>query len=302
MVQFNPDGTIKPETPQDVEARYGQVAQMAKSVPELKAILDQATREQWTTDRFIMAVSNTQWYKQNGSGVREWVALETTDPQTARDKLGHGKGDIQAIANEMGIPMSDAQLEQAFFFRQFSGGMSDQNFRNYLARTYFDAYNFDWVNGSGQAAEYASQLDTLRQNYGMPDGEEYSWVRDNLNKVMRGEQTMEGMAIAARAYASSKYTAFTEQIERGMTVYDLAQPYMDSYRNILEQDVNKGLSDQLIQKAMQFNDGGRALPVWEFEKQLRQDERWSKTHNAQSAMSQVLTKIGQDFGYVARGA
>lgn len=301
MVQFNPDGTIKPDPPQEVEARYGFVGQMAKTIPELRGILDRAVREQWTTDRFIMEVSNTNWYRTNGAAMREWMTLEATDPKTAWEKKTHGKRDVYAIASEMGITMTDKQLEEAFYYRQWSGGQSEAHFRQWLAHQYFDASKFDWENGTGLAAEYASQLDTLRQNYGMPDSEKTPWVTENLQLMMEGKQTLEGLQIAARHYASSKYSAFTEQFEAGMSVKDVALPYMDSYRRLLEQDANKGLQDDLLQKALTFkSEKGQAMATWQFEEMLRKDQRWAVTTNAKDSMAELLQEIGSNFGYFAK--
>lgn len=298
MAGFNPDGSYRPDTPQDVEARYGFVGQMAKSVPELRGILDRATREQWTTERFIMEVSNTGWYRTHGADVREWQTLEATDPATAHMRKTHEKGNIAAIANEMGIHMTDAQLEQAFFMKQFGGNLSDQNFRNYLGRTFFDAYKMDWNSGTGLAAEYASKIGDMRHAYGMPDSDEFSWTRDALNQIMRGDNTVDGLILQAKAYAKTKYSAFTERIEAGETMNDIALPYMESYRRLLEAAPNTGLQDNQLQKALTFNEGGTAMSNWQFEQELRKDARWGKTTNAKESMADFITQLGQDWGFV----
>jgi hypothetical protein len=288
-----------PPSPEDIKARYGFVGQMAQAVPEVNTILQQAMKEQWTTDRFLMAVANTNWWKTNGQAVREWTVMQATDPQTARDRQAHITGDIYARASAMGINLTPQQAEQAFYFIQFSGGMSDQNINDYLGRTYFNAYNFDWTKGTGKASEYASQLDQMRHAYGMPDGQEYNWVRDELNAVMQGGQTIEGARLAAIAYAKSKYSQFSERLEGGETMMDIARPYMDTYQKVLEQ-APSGINDAMIDKALQARGAdGKPVeqPTWQFEQTLRQDPRWSKTDNAKSWMSNFINKVGTDMGF-----
>ncbi|MGH3671543.1 MAG: hypothetical protein ACRDSH_13050 [Pseudonocardiaceae bacterium] len=273
---------------------------MAKSNPELAGILAQASKEQWTTDRFLMTVANTNWWKTNGQAVREWTSLQATDPQTARDRQGHITGDIYARASAMGINLSPQQAEQAFYFIQFSGGMSDQNINDYLGRTFFNAYDFDWQKGTGKASEYAQQLDQMRHAYGMPDGQEFNWVRDELNAIMQGGQTIDGARLAAISYAKSKYSQFSERLEGGETMMDIARPYVDTYSKILETAPNAGLDDSLIQKALQARgaDGKPAeQPTWKFEETLRQDPRWAKTDNAKEWMGNFVTKVGTDMGF-----
>lgn len=288
-----------PPSPEDIKSRYGFVGQMAGAIPEINNILQQAMREQWTTDRFLMTVANTNWWKTNGQAVREWTVMEATDPQTARDRRGHITGDIQARAAKMGIRLTPQQADQAFFFIQFSGGMSEENINNYLSRSFFNAYDFDWRAGTGTAAETATALDQMRHAYGMPDGAEYNWVRDELNAIMQGGQTLEGAKLAAIHYAKSKYSQFGDRLEGGETMLDIARPYMDTYNKVLEQ-APASLHDPLIEKALQARgQDGKPIeqPTWQFEETLRQDPRWAKTDNSKEWMANFVNKVGTDMGY-----
>lgn len=290
-----------PHNPANIEARYGFVGQMAKTIPELRGILQQASREQWTTDRFLMTVANTNWYKTNGAAVREWMTLEATDPQTARDRKGHLIGDIYARANRLGIRMSPQQAEQAFYFIQFSGGMSEENIDGYLGRTFFDAYSpqFDAL---GEAGEFFQGLDQMRHAYGMDDEAAYRWVRDNLNSIMRGETTIEAVKHKAINYARSRWSQYAERLEAGETMLDIAQPRIDVYRDLLEQDPASGIHDPLIMQSLEARGpDGKPVdePTWAFAQRVRKDARWGKTNNAKQSMAEFVTKLGQDWGFVA---
>lgn len=287
-----------PKNPANIRAKYGFVAEMAKSIPELRGILGRATKEQWTTDRFLMAVANTKWWKSNNAAVREWQTLESTDPATARTRKAHIKGDIWTRAQALGIDMNDAQQNQAFWFVQFSGGMSEENIDAYLGRTFFNAHNVPWNKLHGAAAEHAQELDSLRQAYRMPDSKGDKWTRDMLNTIMAGKQTVEGAGIVAKSYAHSRYGQFSERLEAGETMTDIARPYMDAAGELLESNVD--IWDELMNKALEARDDQgqpKVMTTWELEQETRKDQRWGKTNNAHDRMAEVVNQIGEDWGF-----
>lgn len=290
-----------PANPANIAARYGFVGAMAKQIPELNGLLSQATREQWTTDRFLMAVANTKWYKTNGSAVREWMTLEATDPQTAKDRKGHITGDLYARANRLGIQLSPAQAEQAFYFVQFSGGMSEDNIDSYLGRTFFNAYSKTF-NAQGQAGEFFQTLDEMRHSYGMDDKAAYNWVRDGLNQVMRGETTVDALKHKAINYARSRWSQYAERLEGGETMIDIAKPKVDVYKQLLEQDPASGINDPLIMQSLEARGAdGKPVdePTWAFAQRVRKDQRWGKTVNAKDSMAEFVGKLGKDWGFTA---
>jgi hypothetical protein len=291
-----------PPNPADVQSRYGFVGQMARTVPELRGLLDRATREQWTTDRFLMAVANTNWWKRNGQAVREWQVLEATDPQTARDRKGHMMGDIAARAGRLGLNLNRRQLEQAFYFRLFSGGMSDENFEGYLYRTFFNE-NANWNTLEGKAAETAQQIADIGWSYGWRDADHYKESRRMLKTILSGEDTIEGFEGKMRAYAKSMFPALVKQIEGGMTVKEAAQAHTDRMAQLLEMSpTGIDLQNPLLLKALQArNEQGEPelMPVWKFEQRVREDPRWSKTKNAQESMTDFVTQLGSDWGFFA---
>lgn len=292
-----------PNNPDNIKARYGFVGSMANAVPELNGILQQATREQWTTDRFLMAVAGTDWYKKNGAAVREWVTLEQTDPATATARKNALMGDIQARGLALGLQMNSSQIEQSFYAIQFSGGMSQENIDDYLGRNFFDPATYNWNSTQGKVAENVAGLSTLVEDYGMGDSGK-QWATDQITKIMRGEQTVQGAQVSAIQYAASKYSPYADRIRAGESVKQIAQPYMDTMTQLLEQPVSAGVNDPMIQKALQNvgpNGQPSVLPTYQFATQLRQDPRWGSTNNAKDAAAQFILKVGKDNGFLGAG-
>jgi len=160
---------------------------------------------------------------------------------------------------------------------------------------------------TGQAATYAQQLKQTYADYGVPIADES--VEGRVRQMLAGNQTLDTFKQNAIASAKSMYPSLAAQIDSGLTVKDIADPYKQQMGALLEMDPNAiGVSDPLIKKALQgsvVNTGGKATatstPLWQFEQTLRADPRWAKTNNARDTMSSALLKIGADWGFGPNG-
>lgn len=301
-----------PPSSEAIKASFGFVGAMAAAIPELRGILDQAVREQWTTDRFIMAVSASGWYKSNSDKAREWLTLQTVDPATAQRKHWLASNEMQTRAMQLGMTLTQSQWESAATWRILNPEASDDYLNLYLTQTFFDPYQ-DWAGLSGRAAGLAGEIQEIGRAYGWDDFDHYNESRDWLGKIMQGKDTIDGFRRKMLDYAKVRYPGLHDQLLAGMTVRDVADPYMDVYSNILE--VSKSAinwyDDRLVQRALQYRppsggDGGTgvqsngAMPIYEFEKVLREDPRWQKTNNARDAAVSVIERIGRDWGFYGR--
>jgi len=297
-------------SPEAIKAAFGFVGLLAEAIPDLKAILDQAVREQWTNDRFIMAMSASPWYRQNSDKMREWITLQTVDPATAQANHIRAAGEAWTFAWQNGIRLDDGQAAEAALWKMFNPNTSEDMFRNHLARTYFNPYQ-DWNQLSGNAAGFARQIQEVGRNMGWDDFQNYDDSRQWLGKLMRGEDTIEGFQRAMLDQAKVKYPGLHDQLLSGMTLKEIAQPYLSQYSTILEmpETAINWYEDNLVQKALQYRpaNGGSggtgvesngAMPIYEFQKVLRQDPRWRRTNNAMDAAAGVIDKIGKDWGFV----
>jgi hypothetical protein len=101
--------------------------------------------------------------------------------------------------------------------------------------------------------------------------------------------------------AQSKYPALSRRIDQGETVESIAQPYVQAYADLLEQNptavdfTQSGLIQRALQDKNQKGDP-RVMSVWEFEQKVRGSEAWKSTNNAQDSMMEVAHKVLQDFG------
>lgn len=293
-----------PPDPEALKASYGFVAALAAAIPELKDLLNAAVAGQWTNDRFIMAVSASNWYRTNSDKVREWITLQSVDPETARQNHIRQAGEVWTFAFQNGIQLTDGQAADAALWRMFNPNVSEDMMKVHLARTYFNPGQ-DWNQLTGAAAGYANQIQEIGRQYGWDDWDNYDQSRNWLGKLMRGEDTIEGFQRSMLDYAKVKYPALHDQLLGGMTLRQIADPYMASYSRVLEtpQTAINWYEDPMMQQALQYHQGqgdtqsAGTMPVYEFEKMLRQDPRWRKTTNAMDSTASLIEKIGKDWGY-----
>ena len=76
------------------------------------------------------------------------------------------------------------------------------------------------------------------------------------------------------------------------TIYDPYRRTMASVLEINPEDIN--LNDSLLRSAIGSD---KEMPLYEFQKQLKKDDRWQYTNNARQEVSKSALKILQDFGF-----
>lgn len=126
-------------------------------------------------------------------------------------------------------------------------------------------------------------------------------IRQYTQQVIKGDRTADDIkADLRRTYVAGSYPAWSERINAGEDIADIAAPYRQTMATLLE--VNDGdinLNDNTLRSALQGvgADGKPAVvPIYEFEKQVRKDPRWQYTNNAQSDYSRAAYDVLNMFG------
>lgn len=296
--------TVPTPTPEDIRASYGFVAMLAQTVPEVGALMEQAVREKWTTDRFNMAVANTGWWKNTPAPERQWIAQKVADPSTADNELRAGGEQIIQIAKQLGLPLDYDQWERAqqlwldARLKGYDAALTRGFIYNELVDQQKDLY------GGGLFGQVMGQMRQLAAQYGYsPTDQEMIREAQPMFTGVGEVGNMAGWENKMKKFAAGKYSAFADRINAGETVMDIARPYVDVYAKVLEvnpQDV--GLDDKYLQQWLQGrSEAGKppaAVPVWQAAQELRKDARWGYTNNAREAAASVATTIGKAFGFI----
>lgn len=290
-------GWVKAKTAQDFAAEYGTQAAFVNSNPELKAIFDQAVLEKWTPNRFQAAFQNTNWFKNNGP---TWRAAETarlSDPGAWASSLADVRTQINQAATNLGFTLDAAQVEKLAndtLYLSWGKGIDESLLKQHVATV-------GRITGvGGEVSTTMQKLKTKAGEMGVDYTED--WFNQAAQSTLSGQgnyATFEQSIIDA---AKSKYQAFADQIDKGMTVQAIASPYIASMGKILELNpADIKLDDPTIQRALvNYDESNKpmAKPTWQFERELKQDDRYFKTNQANQDFTSLATDIARQFGKI----
>ncbi len=152
----------------------------------------------------------------------------------------------------------------------------------------------------GEASKTVDALKATAASYGVsysPD-----WYTQSAKDILTGKVDNDTLNQQLKELAKSRYPSLAKQIDAGYTVKQIASPYLQSMATILEINPNDiSLEDPTIKQAFtSIDDQGQpsTRPLWQFEKELKQDPRWAYTKNAQQELMGTAYKVLSDFGLV----
>lgn len=122
------------------------------------------------------------------------------------------------------------------------------------------------------------------------------------NKIVAGLVDENTIYNTIRESAASAFPSLADKIKAGLDLKSLASPYIQSMSDILEiPDTAIDLFDPQIRSAMAFTlpDGKVGTKsIYDFEKDLRKDDRWQYTNKAREQAASVATTVLRDFGFM----
>lgn len=290
-----------PPSPEDVRATYGFVALLAEEVPEVGDLMEQAVTENWTADRFSMALAATDWWRETPDGQRQWLVKQIADPATAEQALQNGAQQVYAWVSASGVPVPNVNKARKLWLETQVKGMDPAMAQAHVARVLLGDSNVPLDGVGGQLGKAINDMYDMSFKYGYIPPDLNNQIQLLARNIVGNGSVgnIEGWRSKLTEYAAAKYTAFADRIRGGETVMDVARPYLESYATTLELNPNDlQLNDRLIQEALQGNVQGAAKSVWQFEHDLRKDDRWGYTDNAKDSASKTLGAIGKAFGMI----
>lgn len=122
------------------------------------------------------------------------------------------------------------------------------------------------------------------------------------NKIVAGQVDENTIYNTIRESAASAFPSLSDKIKAGLDLKTLASPYIQSMSDILEiPDTAIDLFDPQIRSAMAYTlpDGKVGTKsIYNFEKELRKDDRWQYTNKAREQAASVATTVLRDFGFM----
>lgn len=283
----------------DALNQYGFVGDLANSIPELKGIFAQAAREEWDPARFQRAVMDSGWWKANAETARNLATQAVADPGTYKQTIKNAGIKVDLLIKSMGLtPQTPSRLD-ALAKHMLVMNYDDETIRRWLAANIPSRVGEQGAL-SGQAAELEGHMRQVAQSYGV--GYTDRFLRQEVTKIQMGDATLDGFEALMRERAKAAFPQFQGQLDGGMTLRDIADPYISTMANTLEvSETEIDLLDPWVKRALSTKspEGTQdAMPLWQFERALKDDARWDKTKQARTEAFDTIAQVGRDFGFV----
>lgn len=295
---LNVSSTPKPIDQEILAQKFGLAKSLMDSSPELKSLFADAVKNSWTTEMFQARLQNTKWFQSMPETQRKMLVLHSTDPATYQRLWSTAYDHVQSMAGQMGVNPDDVKTIGAVASQVFFQGWTDERARTELGmHIQFGSSGM----AHGQAGQIQSSINSYSYSMGVKNSDE--WTRSRIVDVMMGRSTEQDAKNEVMQQALAAFPQYGDQIKAGMTVSDLAAPYTQSMSQILELAPGQvNLFDPTIRKTMSYRDptgSGAAMPIWQFQNSLREDERWKKTQNAQDQLLGTAKTVLQSFGQIS---
>jgi hypothetical protein len=292
-------GSSKPDplSGSELAETYGFVSTLFDSVPELKKLFQKAVSGQWAAGKFQAELRDTKWWKTKSESARQFLILQYGDPATAKQKLAQALVHVKQLSNQLGVRGGSDMAKQ---LDKWALHMVMDDWDD--ARLRYDMGKWISFGGDIRSGEGGEAVDKLKEYaYNMGVTMTSKWYANAGRAIVRGVATDQDYEDQIRRQAKTIYTQWSKQLDSGQTVADIAAPYFSSMSQILELPAGSiNLFDPSIKKALQNKDkvtGASSIkPLWQFENDLRSDERWKGTQNAQNSMMQIAHQVLADFG------
>jgi hypothetical protein len=280
---------------------YGLAASFMESDPELANIYSQAVAGTWSTDQFQAALQNTDWWKNNSASARQMLELKKTDPAQYQQNMTNKVTQLTDLAAQLGVHISTSGMNTLADLALVTN-MNDAQINGYLSK-YLE------LSQQGHFSGYAGQVELGLREYAREQGVPLSdsYVESAVSGIVAGTGTLQAQRANIQTIAEQSFPAYADQIKQGVTVGQIAAPYLAAQAKIWEVDPNKiDLFDPTLRGALQKSalpqgaTTGEPQPVqqplYDFEKQLRTDPKWLTTNNAREAMTTTASQILTDMG------
>lgn len=284
-------------SPEEMSANYGLSWAFLNSDKSLKDLFDKAVKENWSSDKFQAAFKNTEFYKTNSESMRKALEMKAADPATWSATIDANKAKIRAMAVELGAAIPDdalAKLSEDYTMLAMTDERLQQVLGGYV----------DYLDGSGTLSGRAGMYEQTMRKYAADMGVDVNQqsIKNYAQLMIKGMSTEEDFQNFIKDQAVSSFPAYEEQIKSGMTVKDIANPYVQMMASNLEMNPNMiTMKDPTVMQALnKLGEDGKPVgqTMTEFANTLRGDPRWKQTQQAQDLVMTTGESILKNWGLI----
>jgi hypothetical protein len=290
---YTPESQI-PIAPEDLASTYGWAYGFLNSNSELKNKFEQAVKETWTPERFQAEIRDTEWWKTNSETMRQAQIMKQTDPATWNAAINAEKIKVAQLAAEIGAAVPPDKLS-TIARQSIELGMDEDLLRNTLGQ--YVKFTKDGTAG-GEAGMWIHSMRKYAAEMGVKLSDDA--LKNYAQRVVRKVASSQDFESEIRERAKSLLPGYQEAIDAGTTVKEIANPYIQMMSKELEIPyASIGIDDPIIKSALNGVNADGApggVSLIDFQSQLRNDPRWTRTKAAQDQATSLTTKIFRDMG------
>lgn len=279
-----------------IAAEYGWAAAFLQH-KELGPILMNAATNGWTEQKLLTEIRQTDWWAKTEQSKREWLSLKSQDPATAARKISESAQQVRTFVAQLGGKMDNDSIDK-FAERALANGWNELELTNALTMELLR----DGQRAGVRSGVIGRQMRQSADAMAIPVSDQTlnSWI----GQIAKGQATMDDFNNYVRTQAKGLYSALANDIDKGLSVKDLAEPYAQSAARML------GITPEQVDftnakwnKALNFVDGKgnrRTMTLAEWEDELRTNKQfgYTKTPEAVTKAYAVADAIAQAFGKV----
>lgn len=243
---------------------------------------------------YIREFNAQPWAQKYKSNAIRDMDFEAQFPELYRESL---EADIEALRDEAvqyGVdPASQEIVNLAKQKRRF--GLNASQMRNALGQMA--------TAGTGGLRGAAGTMQTTLRDWARRNGVVLTdnIINNYVQRIQTGDLTEDDVFRELRnTYVAGAYPGWSDRIQAGQDIADIAAPYRQTMANLLElPDDEINFNDPLLKRGLQaIGDDGkpRTMPLYEFEQEIRKDPRWQQTNNAYQAYAQLTQRVLSMFG------
>ena len=271
-------------------------------------------------DLAMAILKETDWFKNNTDDWRKYQFFKDSNPATYQADL---KANAEAIVKkyyQMGITV-DAQTaiklaEQAMMKSATVNGNVVNYNQDYFNKLMADSIDFSkkriLPNGKivydlgGKVEAIAESLYKVADDYGYPATTSNAgfsrWLESNTRGLIAGTVNPEDVDNELEARAKSMYPGLVDQLNRGQSLREAADPWITALANEWEEDPKSlDLNDDFLYRILnQQDEKGNIAPMnlYQAKTMARKSPKWQYTSRAKEEYTNIGQKILQDFGFL----
>ena len=315
-----------PKTTADFMAQYGIQAALIDSDPSLKQLFTDAMKNGYDVNRFKAEFLNTAWAKNHAATWQNAETARVSSPGDYANSYNRMREYIARVAAQAGETLTPDQigpelkpnadgsyptlsrtgsLAEWALDQSWGKGIDAQAIAQHIAQT--GKINISLP--GGDAGNYMSQLKSIANDYGLnglntKGGSNY--FSDAAQSILLGKSTIDTWKQDIVNQAKQNYKAYAPQLDAGISLRSLANPYINSLSNLLEipaESVDLSSSNgygKMVSDALRGTDANNPNPMTlnQFETQVKQDPRWGYTNNARDSVMGGVDSLLKMFGKI----